>query len=163
MTDNLKLWWNARAPRERVLLAIMLALLVIIIGWLGVYRPIENAVRGAALANQEAAERYGDMARKVAWLKRAERRAGARSTLPAEQIVGQSAGEAGFTLDRVQAQGGDRVDIAIASARSTALLGWIQTLEGQGMAVDRATITPSGTTGTVSAQISFRRAGVVGS
>ncbi|OYW84344.1 MAG: hypothetical protein B7Z20_11010 [Sphingobium sp. 32-64-5] len=120
-------------------------------------------MRGAALANQEAAERYGDMARKVAWLKRAERRAGARSTLPAEQIVGQSAGEAGFTLDRVQAQGGDRVDIAIASARSTALLGWIQTLEGQGMAVDRATITPSGTTGTVSAQISFRRAGVVGS
>ncbi|MGE4432071.1 MAG: type II secretion system protein GspM [Sphingobium sp.] len=160
MMETFKLWWNARAPRERVLLAVMIALLAIVIAWLGVYRPMENGLRGAALANQEAADRYADMARKVEWLKGAEKRAaGSSSTLPVEQIIGQSAGEAGFTLDRVQAQGSDRVDIAIASARSTALLGWIQVLEGQGMAVDKAMITPSGTTGTVSAQISFRRSG----
>lgn len=158
MMHNLKLWWNARAPREQVLLGVMIALLVVVIGWLGIYRPMDNGVRRAALANAEAAERHGDMARKVEWLRGAEKRAGSASALPVDQIVGQSAGEAGFTLDRVQAQGDDRVDIAIASARSTALLGWIQALEGQGMAVDKAMIAPSGTTGTVSAQIRFRRA-----
>ena len=72
---------------------------------------------------------------------------------------GQSAGEAGFTLDRVQAQGRDRVDITIATARPTALLGWIAALEGQGIAVDKALLSPSGATGTVSAQLGFARAG----
>jgi len=160
MTESLKHWWNGRAPRERLLLAIMLALLAAVAGWLGVLRPLESGLRGAMRANAEAAERHADVARKVDWLKGGQDRAArAPSSLPVDQIVGQSAGEAGFTLDRVQAQGRDRVDITIATARPTALLGWIAALEGQGIAVDKALISPSGATGTVSAQLGFRRAG----
>jgi len=159
MIESLKIWWNGREPRERVLLSIMLALIGGMIAWLGLYRPIEAGLRQAALDNLEAAERHADVAYKVGLLQRAEKRATGASALPVEQIVGQSAGEAGFTLERVQAQGNDRVDVAIASARSPALLGWIAALEGQGVAVDRAMISPSGVTGTVSAQLSFRRVG----
>lgn len=160
MIDSLKSWWSLRAPRERVLLGIMLALSGVVILWLGIYRPVENALRNAALANFEAAERHAAVARKIELLKAGGAGpAATSSSLPVDQIVGQSAGEAGFTLERVQARGADRVDIAIASARSTALLGWIAALEGQGVAVERATISPSGATGTVSAQISFKRAG----
>lgn len=160
MTESLNHWWNGRAPRERLLLAIMLALLAAVAGWLGVLRPLESGLRGAMRANAEAAERHADVARKVDWLKGGQDSAAhAPSSLPVDQIVGQSAGEAGFTLDRVQAQGRDRVDITIAIARPTALLGWIAALEGQGIAVDKALISPSGATGTVSAQLGFRRAG----
>lgn len=160
MMQTLKFWWNGRTSRERLLLTILLGLSAAVIGWLGVYRPVEAGVRRAAIANLEAAQRYADVANKIDWLKKTG--AAARpvsSSLPIDQIVGQSAGEAGFTLDRVQAQGRDRVDIAIASARSTALLGWIAALEAQGVAVDRARIAPSGTTGTISAQLGFRRTG----
>ncbi len=157
--ESLKLWWQGREPRERVLLSIMMTLIAVVLLWLGIYRPVEAGLRKAALDNLEAAERYADVAYKVDLLKHGNKRVGGASALPVEQIVGQSAGEAGFTLERVQAQGNDGVDVAIASARATALLGWIAGLEAQGVAVSKAMISPSGTTGTVSAQLSFRRAG----
>lgn len=159
MIESLTLWWRGREPRERVLLSIMLALVAGMLLWLAIYRPVEAGLRQAALDNLEAAERHADVAYKIELLKRADKRARGGASLPVEQIVGQSAGEAGFTLERVRAQGDDRVDIAIASARATALLGWIAGLEAQGVAVDGAMISPSGVTGTVSAQLSFRRAG----
>ncbi len=160
MSESLKFWWNARAPRERILLGVMLALIAGIILWLGIYRPVESALREAILANYEAAERHADVVRKVGLLRDDRAPSTASSSLPVEQIVGQSAGEVGFTLERVQAQGADRVDIAIASARSSALMGWIASLEAQGVAVERAMISPSGGTRTVSAQITFIRAGI---
>lgn len=159
MIEKLKPWWNDREPRERLLLSIMFALIAGVLLWLGVYRPVEAGLRNAALDNLEASERHADVAYKIDLLRRAGERPKTASSLPVEQIVGQSAGEAGFTLERVQAQGEDRVEVAIASARSTALLGWIAGLEAQGVAVDRVMISPSGATGTVSAQLGFRRAG----
>ena len=159
MIEAVKLWWDARMPREKLLLAVMGVLLAGVVLWLGVYRPVESALRGAALANLEAAQRHASVSGKIEFLKSASKAAGNGSSLPVEQVVGQSAGEAGFTLDRVQAQGADRVEISIASARSTALMGWIATLEEQGVSVERAAISPSGGTGTVSAQITFRRMG----
>ena len=157
--DSFKIWWQARQPRERVLLGVMFALFAAVILWLGIYRPVESGLRQAALDNLEAAQRYANVARKVELLEKGSSAAIAASSLPVEQIVGQSAGEAGFTLERVQAQGNDRVDVAIASARSTALMGWIAALENNGVVIDSATIGPSGTTGTVTAQLSFKRAG----
>lgn len=159
MMESVVQWWKVREPRERVLLSIMGALIAGIILWLGVYRPVEGALRDAALANLEAAERYGEIARKVDLLRTGGEGVTSAPSLPVEQLVGQSAGEAGFTLERIQAQGQDRVDIAIASARSTALMGWIAALEAQGIGVHRAVIRPSGVTGTVSAQITYKRAG----
>lgn len=159
MMESVVQWWKGREPRERVLLSVMGVLIAGIILWLGVYRPVEGALRDAALANLEAAERYGEVARKVDLLRAGREGATSAPALPVEQLVGQSAGEAGFTLERIQAQGQDRVEIAIASARSTALMGWIAALEAQGIGVDRAVIRPSGVTGTVSAQIIYKRAG----
>ncbi|MPT47384.1 MAG: type II secretion system protein M [Sphingobium sp.] len=166
MMDGVKIWWLGRARREQILLGAMLVLMAGIILWLGLWRPSQQALRDAALANAEAVERHADMVRKTGWLKQGEggipggnggaSGAGAASI---EQMVTQSAAEAGFTPDRVQAQGMQGVELTIASARSTALLGWITTLEKQGIAIERAMISPSGANGTVSAQLSFRRSG----
>ncbi|MCB2013558.1 MAG: type II secretion system protein GspM [Sphingobium sp.] len=158
MMESFRQWWSGRTAREHVLLIIMGVLVALVILWLCVYRPVESALRQSALDNMDAAQRYGSVLRKVELIKQAGSAASA-SSLPVEQIVGQSAGEAGFTLDRVQAQGNDRVELAIASARSTALMAWIVSLEAQGVVVEKAMISPSGGTGTVSAQITYKRAG----
>lgn len=158
MMESLRQWWSGRTAREHILLIVMGAMFALVILWLGVYRPVESALREAALANMEAAQRHGAVMRKLDFIKQAGAAASA-SSLPVEQIVGQSAGEAGFTLDRVQAQGNDRVELAIGSARSTALMAWIVSLEAQGVVVEKAMISPSGGTGTVSAQITYKRAG----
>lgn len=161
MMDDVKNWWAGRAPREQLLLGIMLALLVGMVLWLGIWRPSQAGLRNAAIINAEAVERHADVARKTGWLKQGAGQGqngntGAAGAASVEQIVTQSAAEAGFTPDRVQAQGAQSVELAIASARSTALLGWIASLEEQGIAVERAMISPSGASGAVSAQLTFR-------
>ncbi|MGD9812097.1 MAG: type II secretion system protein GspM [Sphingobium sp.] len=159
--ESLRYWWNARAPREKILLAIMAALIASMVLWLGVYRPVESGLHDAALANAEATERHADVARKVELLQKGGLNTPIVSTTATiGQIVGQSAGEAGFTLDRMQERGVDHADVSIASARATALLGWIAKLEGQGVVLEKLSVNPSGATGTVSAQISFKRAGI---
>lgn len=71
---------------------------------------------------------------------------------PLDQFVGQGAGEAGLTLERAQAQGNDRMDIAIASVRPIALLSWLSQLEAQGVRVETMSARPSPTVGSVSVQ-----------
>lgn len=164
MMEELKLWWAGRARREQILLAFMLALLLGVVLWMGVWRPSQSGLRAAALANADAVERHGDILRKTRWLKQGgDRKAAPNATQGAiEPIITQSAAEAGFTPDRVQAQGAERVEITIASARSTALLGWIVALEQQGVVVEKAMITPSGANGTVSAGLTFRQLAATG-
>src|SRR3546814_14080893 len=72
--------------------------------------------------------------------------------VPLEQFVGQSAAEAGLSLERAQAQGDDRIDIAIGSVRPIALFSWLAALEGQGVRVDNMSARPSPTAGSVSVQ-----------
>ena len=77
--------------------------------------------------------------------------------MPLDQFVGQSAGEAGLTLERAQAQGNDRMDIAIASVRPIALFSWLSTLEGQGVRVVTMSARPSPTAGSISVQAVLER------
>src|SRR3546814_3627516 len=65
--------------------------------------------------------------------------------VPLEQFIGQSAGEAGLTLERAQAQGADRIDMAMASVRPVALLSWLAALEGQGIRVETMSADRKGT------------------
>jgi general secretion pathway protein M len=72
--------------------------------------------------------------------------------VPLDQFVGQGAGEAGLTLERAQAQGNDRMEIAIASVRPVALFSWLAGLEAQGVRVESMSARPSPTAGSVSVQ-----------
>src|SRR3546814_17643953 len=67
--------------------------------------------------------------------------------VPLEQFVGQSAAEAGLSLERAQAQGDDRIDIAIGSVRPSALFSWLAALEGQGVRGENMRARPSPTAG----------------
>ena len=139
-----------RSRRERWLLAIMTALFALVILWFGMIDPVERGLTDAKRAQSEALYRNAAIAMKVRALKQVPR--GAAPIGDLAQRITQSAGEAGFTLERAQPQGAGRVDIAIAAARPTALFGWIAALEGQGVIVESLSVRPAPVGGSVSAQ-----------
>lgn len=153
MIDQMKKAWAERAPREQWLLGVMFALMAVMLLWLGIVRPLQAVQRSAQDALVEATDRNAAIRSKVKLLKSLPRNAGAlAASVPVDQFVGQSAGEAGLTLERAQAQGADRIDIAVASVRPVALFSWLAALEAQGLRVETMSARPSPTAGSVSVQ-----------
>jgi general secretion pathway protein M len=158
MMASLKAMWAERSTREQWMLGVMFGLIAILILWFGVVRPIEVARLSARADMLTAADRNAAIRAKVAMMKRLPVRPdGAGPTVPLDQLVGQSAGEAGLTLERAQAQGNDRIDIAIAAVRPIALFSWLARLEGQGVRVETMRAHPAPTAGSVSVQAVLAR------
>lgn len=153
MMERMKAYWIERSPREQWMLGVMFALLALVILWLGVARPLEAARTSARDDLRTATDRNAAIRAKVKLLKGLPRTAQpAGGTMPIDQFVGQSAGEAGLTLERAQPQGNDRMDIAIASVRPVAMMSWIAGLEAQGLRVETLSARPSPTAGSISVQ-----------
>lgn len=160
MMERMKTLWGERTPRERWMLGVMAALLAVVILWLGVVRPLEAARQSARQVLREATDRNAAIRAKAKLLKSLPRGAAtAMSATPLDQFVGQSAGEAGLTLERAQAQGADRMDIAIAAVRPAALFAWLAGLEGRGVRVETMSARPSPTAGSISVQAVLARGG----
>ncbi|RIA45574.1 type II secretion system protein M (GspM) [Hephaestia caeni] len=155
MIASLHAWWIARAPREKRLIAAMVALMAIVILWLGVLRPVTRGLADAKAAHRVAIDRAAGVKAGLALLRHAAPRP-PRIDGPLDQFIASSAAEAGFTLDGNTAAGPDTVSITIGAARAPALLAWLSTVEAKGLVIDSAAIQP-GANRTVSARITVRR------
>jgi general secretion pathway protein M len=153
MMERMATLWAERSRREQWMLGVMFALLGAVLLWFGLAVPLDRAQRDARLALNEATDRNAAIRAAVKQLKTLPRDAGrAGGSGPIDQLVGQGAGEAGLTLERAQAQGQDRMEIAIATVRPVALLSWLAQLEAQGVRVETMSARPSPTAGSVSVQ-----------
>jgi general secretion pathway protein M len=152
MMERMQAYWAERSRREQVMLGVMFALLAVVILWFGVAMPLDRAQRSARDTLLEATDRNAAVRAAVRQLKALPRAAAGGPAAPLDQLVGQGAGEAGLTLERAQAQGLDRMEIAIASIRPVALFSWIATLESQGVRVDTISARPAPTAGSLSVQ-----------
>ena len=153
MMERMKSLWDERSPREQWMLGVMVALLAVVILWLGVLWPLQAGQRSARDALAQATDRNADIRMKVKLLKSLPRNAATDAAVaPVDQLIGQAAGEAGLTLERAQAQGANRVEIAMASVRPVALFSWLAALEAQGVRVDTISARPSATAGSLSVQ-----------
>jgi len=152
MIASFRNWIDGRSLRERWMLLTMAVLFAIVILWLGIIRPVEGGLVSGRERLNAAIDRNAAVRAKVRALETLPRGEGARLSAPIAQLVSESAGEAGFTLERAQDQGPGRLDIAIASAKPQALFGWLAGLEGQGVTVETLTAQPAPTAGTVSVQ-----------
>jgi general secretion pathway protein M len=151
----LRTWWIGRSLREKRLILIMLALMGIVIVWLGILRPVTDGLADAKAAHLAAVDRAASVKAGVALLQGSEAPAAA-SEGPLDQVIAQSAADAGFTLDSNTPAGADSVSMAIGSARAPALLAWLGSLQAGGLIVDAVAIQP-GPNRTVSARITLRR------
>jgi general secretion pathway protein M len=153
MMEALQKLWAERSSREQWMLGVMFALLAVVVLWLSIMRPLVSAQRSAHDALIEATDRNAALRAKVKLLKTLPRATGSGAAgASLDQLVGQSAGEAGLTLERAQAQGEGRMEIAMASIRPAALFSWLAALEAQGVRVETMSARPSPTAGSVSVQ-----------
>jgi general secretion pathway protein M len=153
MTESLKIWWRGHSQSERRLMTLLGVLMLGVFLWLGVWRPIGNGMSNGWARQSAALDRYSSVKAKVEALKTTRGAPVASGSRPAlDQFVGQTATEAGFTLDRASAQGGGRLSINIASARMGPLLSWLSRLEASGISVQSIGIVPGSTDGTVTVQ-----------
>jgi len=130
----MSLWWAERSARERRLILVMLALAVIVLGWLMVVRPLSDALDAAKTRHAAAVVALGEARARLG------QNAGPRAmapTLPVDSVIGRTASEAGFPAARIAGLGPTRASVAIDAARPQALFAWILRLEQSGLIVER--------------------------
>lgn len=150
-------WWRGRSLRERVLLGVMGGLLALVVLIYGVALPVERGLAEARAAAGEALDRNAAIRNKVAALRQLPRVAMPKVDLP--EAVTATALASGLTLERNQPQGPGRADIAVASASSAALFGWIAALEGRGVVVESVIFRPAQNGGTLSTSVIVKEPG----
>ena len=155
MMASLTRWWAALSGREKRLVGVAGALAAAVLLWL-IVRPLVGYINGLGEEHRMAVERAARVEAKAGLLKSDAAPAATSVAGSLSQWLAQSAGDTGLTLDRNEARGEAAATIAIASARAPALMGWLASLEAQGLVLDRVAITP-GTDGSVGVTAEVRR------
>lgn len=156
MIRTFSLWWAERSGREQWLLGVMGALIAAILCWLLIVRPVEAGLADAKLEHQAAIDRNATVRQRLAQLAALPPRQSAAQAAPVEQIITDSGTEAGFAVTQRPGAAAGVASVSIATARPTALLGWLSRLEGQGLLIESLTVQPADA-GAVSAQVDIRR------
>lgn len=157
MIESFQNWWGKHSTAERSLIVFLGLVVALVFLWLAIWRPVTDGLEAGWTRQGAALDRYGSVRAKVSALKNAPA-APQRSGVPIEQLVSQSATEAGFTLDRV-GSGGGGMSVSIASAKTGPLLTWLSRIEAGGIAIQSISIVPGQTPGTVAVQAVFQDRG----
>lgn len=157
MTEQLLTWFRARTQREQYMvaggaIAVVLAFLYFLIV------PLSDALASAKARHADAVIALGETQARVDAVKALQAERAAPLDAPLESVIRTRANDAGFALTNVTPQGSDHVQLAIASARPGALIGWIAGLEASGILVDRLATTDNGDR-TVSVQMTVKAQG----
>jgi general secretion pathway protein M len=152
--NSLTAWYQGRSLRERRLILVMLALLVVTILWAGIIRPVRDGLESTRERHASAEVRLSEVQRQVAQVKAIQRGRPRAPEGPLVDAIRTRADEAGFSLSSLEPEG-NNVRIGIATAKPGALLGWIAGLEADGLLVEASTITGNGD-GTVSATLTLK-------
>lgn len=157
MTEQFLRWFRARTQREQYMvaggaIAVVLAFLYFLIV------PLSDALASAKARHADAVIALGETQARVDAVKALQADRAAPLDAPLESVIRTRANDAGFALTNVTPQGSDHVQLAIASARPGALIGWIAGLEASGILVDRLATTDNGDR-TVSVQMTVKAQG----
>jgi general secretion pathway protein M len=152
-------WWQARSLREKRLLVVASVLLVLVLAWFLIIRPLADAQANAEARLNAAVTELARVRAEAASLKQ---QAGTTTGTAVPQPIGpfltQSATEQGFTNALVNPGGPDRAAVSIPQARPPAFFGWIAQLEGRGLVVESLTARPNADQ-TIAAEVTLRAGG----
>ena len=160
MIARLRKWWDARSPRDRLLI-IALALLVGVALYLWLVQSA-NRARGQLATSVEAlrvqAQRLDDDAAELARVRAVRGPQTAQSDLRAllqSQVA--TAGLAGGLL-RIDATDAHRAQIVFGSVPFSDWLDWVTALQGQRIRLESARVEALSTPGLVGVTATFARA-----
>ena len=135
--ESVAAWWRDRTEREQRLLAIMLALVVVVLGWLLVARPLSDRLDEAQRRHGAALVAVAEQRAAAEAMRRFDSRPRTALNGPVDAMVSRSANEAGFAGARIQGQGPMRASVGIDAARPQAFFAWVAQLEQSGLVVER--------------------------
>lgn len=138
-------WFMGRTPRERWLIALMLAIAVPMFCWLLVYRPLTNAIERAQQRHAEAVRTHALVQARLTQLEQARRptaTAPVANAAPMSLRLTEAASLAGLSLTANEPRGNNVALITLAPAAPTAALRWLRQQEEQGIIVRELAITP---------------------
>lgn len=141
--SELRAWWTVRSLREKRLLLVMLALFAGTIVWLGLLRPLGDALSDARRRQANAVVLLGETEARVALVRRLGVN-GATISDPLDTVIRARADQAGFVLASVNLRDAGRVRVTIAQARPAALFAWVAELEQSGLLVEALNATDNG-------------------
>ncbi len=158
MNETFRSWWKTRTVREQQMLLVMFALIALVLAWLVIIRPLGDALSDARERHNAAVLALADLRAQTAAIKQAQQGTPASLNEPIEALVGRSASDAGFTVTRIEPQGGNTVNLVMDTVRAQAFFGWVGQMESRGLIVDRLVATPNADQ-TLSVQVAFRARG----
>jgi general secretion pathway protein M len=122
-------WWTTLSRREQALLTVLALIVLALIAWYGVWRPLTQFHR-TAVAQHELA--LGEQQRVQALIARLKTGApAARQGIPVAQAVRQSLEAAGITAARLEADPSGGLRVAVGGVPSNSLFPWMAELQGR--------------------------------
>lgn len=147
LSSSLAAWWDGRSLRERRMLAVMGALVLGVVGWLGAVRPLDGW-RGDQARARVAAERQ------LVQIQTAVAQGGARptGTVDLQALVASTASAAGVQPTLGMSEGG-RLGFRLDRATTAQAFGWLAALEEGGARITELGVVenPDGTLGVTGA------------
>lgn len=136
-------WIMSRTPRERWLLALMLAIALPLLSYYAIYRPLTAAIERAQQRHDTAVRDHGLVLARLEQLDQSRRPPLAAATgAPVTLRVTEAAALAGVSLTANEPRGARSALVTLAPSAATAALRWLRGLEEQGIIVQQLAITP---------------------
>lgn len=145
--SSVSVWWDGRSPRERQMLAVMGALVLGVIGWLGMVRPLDAWTADQARARVVAERRLTQI--EIAVVQRGARPAEA---VDLQALVASTAPAAGVQPTLGMSEGG-RLGFRLDRVTTAQAFGWLAALEQGGARIEELGVVenPDGTLGVTGA------------
>jgi general secretion pathway protein M len=159
MIERFRMWFDGRSLREKRMLIVMGALVLLTLLWAVIIRPVTDGLSSSRERHTSAVIRFAETRSRVKAVEALQKDRPAPIEAPLDAVIRTRANDAGFALASVTPQGADRVQISIASARPGALFGWIAGLESAGILVDSLSTADNGDK-TVSVQMTLKARGI---
>ena len=154
----LREYLTALSKREQILIGIMLGLLLVIIGYYGITRPLIGAISNAKQDQAEAVLREGRIMAKLDALS-----AGGTQLRRTDAVEGtldlfarSSLSEIGLAPTEVTAMGEGRLRLNITPVSAPTLFGWLSDMESRGLVLSELDVNPPEAT-SLSGQVALQR------
>lgn len=123
-------WWDGRSLRERRMLALMGALVLGVVGWLGVVRPLDGWKAHQARARVVAERQFARIETARVW-----RGAPAAEAVDLQALAAAAASKAGVQPTLGMSESG-RLGFRLDHATTAQAFGWLAALEKSGAKIE---------------------------
>lgn len=143
MIVQIRSWVESRSARERRLLLLMLAILVPVLIWLILVRPLSTAYDDALQRHLQAVDRNGRV-KALAASGAVGARTAPRAVPDLALFLGDSARQRAITAEVTPGPAPGTAVVTIASSAAPAALDWLRGLETAGYRLGDVRLAPSG-------------------